>query len=194
MNRPASQSPLMDLDDFEELLADQPDDERWELIRGRVVRMMVGARWEHNLIIQNLSAGLNTRFRAQGSSCRTLTETFRLKEATLRSSLLPDVIVYCQPLPSGAASLNNPTILFEVMSEGTKRRDREEKWAVYRDLPSLMHYVLVERDFAHIETIDRIGETWGGFRIADGLAATLGLPAVGIEIPLTEIYADVIQA
>jgi hypothetical protein len=34
----------MDLDDFEHLLADQPDDEHWELIRGRVVRIFVGAR------------------------------------------------------------------------------------------------------------------------------------------------------
>ncbi|MET3693284.1 hypothetical protein ABID43_002831 [Methylobacterium goesingense] len=34
----------MALDDFEELLADKPRNERWELIGGRVVRMMVGAR------------------------------------------------------------------------------------------------------------------------------------------------------
>ena len=51
MNRPALKAPLMSLDDFEELLADAPEDERWELISGRVVRMMVGARWEHNRII-----------------------------------------------------------------------------------------------------------------------------------------------
>jgi hypothetical protein len=54
--------------------------------------------------------------------------------------------------------------------------------------------VLVERDFAHIETIDRIGETWSGFRIAKGMTASLDLPAVGIEIPLAEIYADVISS
>ena len=59
MNRPSLQFKPMSLDDFEELLADQPEDERWELIGGRVVRMMVGARWEHNRIINNLAAGLD---------------------------------------------------------------------------------------------------------------------------------------
>jgi hypothetical protein len=58
MNRPSPDHEYMALDDFEELLADKPADERWELIGGRVVRMMVGARWEHNYIIQNTSSGI----------------------------------------------------------------------------------------------------------------------------------------
>ena len=82
MNRPGLKPSLWSLEDFEEELADAPEDERWELIGGRIVRMMVGARWEHNRIINNLSGGLNQRFRALGSPCRTLTETFRIKEET----------------------------------------------------------------------------------------------------------------
>ncbi len=89
MSRPALEPQHMSLD-FEDLLADAPDDERWELISGRVVKMMVGARWEHNRIINNLSEGLNSRFRAAGSPCRTLTETFRMKHEASPSSFLPD--------------------------------------------------------------------------------------------------------
>lgn len=70
------------------------------------------------------------------------------------SAMLPDVMVHCGPLPSGATSMNDPTVLVEVMSEGSKARDRFEKWAVYQKLSSLRHYVLVERDRAHIETFD----------------------------------------
>ncbi len=54
MNSPSLKFKPMSLDDFEDLLADQPDDDRWELIGGRVVRMTIGARWEHNRIIGNL--------------------------------------------------------------------------------------------------------------------------------------------
>ncbi len=61
MNRPDWHFEYMSLDDFEELLADKPADEKWELIGGRVVRMMVGARWEHHLIAQNLAFGLRRR-------------------------------------------------------------------------------------------------------------------------------------
>ena len=50
----------MDFDDFEELLLDRPEHEKWELIGGRVIRGMVGARWEHNRIVANISSALLT--------------------------------------------------------------------------------------------------------------------------------------
>ncbi len=56
MNRPSSQYEYMSLDDFEELLADKPADEKWELLGGWVMRMMVGARWEHNRISRDVIA------------------------------------------------------------------------------------------------------------------------------------------
>ena len=40
MSRLDDQYGYMDLDDFEELLPDKPRDEKWELIGGRVVKMM----------------------------------------------------------------------------------------------------------------------------------------------------------
>ena len=193
MNRPAHQFTPMSLDDFDELLAEQPDDERWELINGRVIRMMVGARWEHNQIITNLNVALVNRFRADRRPCRTLVESFRMKLKAEHSSLLPDLMVYCTPLSAGATWMDTPTIIFEVLSEGTKRRDREDKWAVYQKLPSLRHYVLVDRDRPHVEIIDRGEEDWAGHRIADGLDARLALLSFGLDIPLSEIYADVLS-
>ncbi|PWB92801.1 Uma2 family endonuclease [Methylosinus sporium] len=192
MSRPSSQYEYMSLDDFEELLADKPANEKWELIGGRVVRMMVGARWEHHFIARNLAFGLMQRLRAKGSSCQVFQETFFLKEKAIDSAMLPDVMVHRGAMEPGATSLNDPTVLVEVMSEGSKARDRFEKWAVYQKLPSLRHYVLVERDRAHIETFDRAGADWVGVQILDGLEAELNLPAIGVSVPLAEIYRDVI--
>lgn len=193
MSRLSSQYEYMSLDDFEELLADKPADEKWELIGGRVVRMMVGARWEHHFIARNLAFGLMQRLRAKGSSCQVFQETFFMKEKAIDSAMLPDVMVHCGAMEPGATSLNDPTVLVEVMSEGSKARDRFEKWAVYQKLPSLRHYVLVERDRAHIETFDRLGEAWEGVRILDGLEAALDLPAIGVSVPLADIYRDVMS-
>jgi Uma2 family endonuclease len=192
VNRPSSQYEYMSLDDFEELLADKPADEKWELIGGRVVRMMVGARWEHHFVAQNLAFGLRQRLREKGSRCYVFAETFFMKEKAIDSATLPDVMVRCGAMEPGATSVNDPTVLVEVMSEGSKARDRFEKWAVYQKLPSLRHYVLVERDRAHIETFDRVGEAWSGVQILDGLEAELSLPAIEVSVPLAEIYRDVI--
>lgn len=60
----------MALDGFEERLADKPQNERWELIGGRVVRMMVGARWEHGRIVQNIATGLEAGFAPGGPPAR----------------------------------------------------------------------------------------------------------------------------
>ncbi|WP_020186392.1 Uma2 family endonuclease [Methylopila sp. 73B] len=193
MSRATADYDYMSFDDFEEFLADKPKNERWELIGGRVVKMTVSVRWEHNYIIQNLASGIRERLRAAGSPCRTLTETFYLKERELNASLLPDVLVHCGPLPPGATSVQTPVVLVEVMSNGTEARDRMAKWHVYQRIPSLMHYVLVVQDRAHIETLDRIDGVWRGLQVIDGLEAILPLPGIGVEVPLADIYRDVLN-
>ena len=122
------------------------------------------------------------------------TESFRLKEDALDSSLLPDVIVRCGPMAPGATSLNDPSILVEVLSDGSVGRDRVEKWRIYQRLLSLQHYVLVERDKPVIEVFDRAGEAWFKQRMIEGLDAALDLSALGVTIPLADIYRDVLSA
>jgi len=182
----------MALDDFEELLADKPADEKWELIGGRVIRMMVGARWEHKRIVQNITSAMLTTFRAKGSSCRPYDETFWLKEAPLDLAVFPDVMVRCGDLASGAASLSDPTVIVEVLSDGSSRRDRIEKWALYQTLPSLAHYALVSRDEARVEIMDRHDGEWTGLRLLSRADDLLAFPAVDFEMTLIEVYRDVL--
>ena len=182
----------MALDDFEELLADKPRNERWELIGGRVVRMMVGARWEHARIVQNIARRLGNQFDAAGGSCQVFTETFFMKSRALEAAMLPDVIVVCGDIAPGATSVDNPRVLFEVFSPGTEARDRFEKWQVSQRLPALQHYVLVARDRPHLEVYDRVNGVWRGFQVIEGLDGTLDLPAIGVTLSLREIYQRVL--
>lgn len=184
----------MDLDDFEELLADKPAHERWELIGGRVVRMMVGARWEHHVVIRNVALEIQQRLRARGQSCQVLTETFWLKERFMDLAVFPDVMVRCGPrLPPEASSINDPLVLVEVVSPGSEMRDRVEKDRLYRRLPSLMLYVLIDRDTPRIDVLDRDERSWS-LRTAEGLDAELDLPALGMSMPLADLYRDVLGA
>ncbi|MCJ2046550.1 Uma2 family endonuclease [Methylobacterium sp. J-078] len=193
MGNASAEFEMMDFDDFEELLADKPRNERWELIGGRVVRMMVGARWEHAQIVNNISRQLGNRFEDANSSCRAFTETFYMKSRPLDAAMLPDVLVVCGDLEPGATSIDNPCVLFEVLSPGTEARDRFEKWRVYQQLPALQHYVLVARDRAHLEVYDRTDGVWNGFRVLDGPDAILDLPAIGVSLPLRAIYRRVLD-
>lgn len=192
MSRPLADYEYVSFDDFEEMLADKPQNERWELIGGRVVRLMVGARWEHARIVGNIARGMDNRFVAAGSSCQTFTETFYMKERALVSQLLPDVMVVCGDLEPGATSTAQPVVLVEVLSVGSVGRDRYEKWHIYQQLATLRHYVLVEQNRPHMEVYDRVDGTWAGFRVLDGLDAVLTLPALDVAIPFAEIYRRVL--
>jgi Uma2 family endonuclease len=182
----------MDLDDFEELLADKPAHEKWELIGGRVVRMMVGARWQHNVITGNIADALRRQIRGRGAGCQVFTETFWLKERFMDLAVFPDIMVRCGPrLPQDATSINDPIVLIEVVSPGSEARDRVEKDGLYRRLPTLMHYVLVERDVAVVDVLDRIDDGWN-LRKLEGAEAVLELPSLTASMSLAEVYRDVL--
>jgi Uma2 family endonuclease len=192
MNPPPEKYEYMSLDDFEELLLDKAADEKWELIGGRVIRAMVGARWEHNRIVANVLSCLMNGLRSKGSACRPFAETFWLKQRFLDLAVFPDIMVRCGALPSDATSLEDPVVLFEVVSKGSVQRDRIEKWALYQRIPSLRHYVLVERDQIAIDLFDR---TEGGFLQHPRLSSVgeiLKLQAIDFEMPVAEIYRDVL--
>jgi Uma2 family endonuclease len=194
MNRASSQYEYMALDDFEELLADKPRDEKWELIGGRVVRMMVGARWEHNRIVANVASALLSQLRAKGSNSRPFSETFWLKERLIDLACFPDVMVRCGALSPDATSINDPVVLVEVVSKGSTQRDRWEKWTLYQRLPPLQHYVLIERDAMAVDVFDRVQ---GGFFERPRMSAKedlLRLPPIDFEMTLGEIYRDVIES
>lgn len=188
-----SQFEYMKFDDFEELLLDKPADERWELINGRVIRGMVGARWEHNIVCQNIAFALRSHFKATKRPCRVFQETFYVKRRETDFAVLPDVVVRCGPMEPGATSVSDPVAVFEVLSPGTEGRDRYEKWNGYKQLPSLQYYALVARDTPRIELKTRAGDIWQAEDL-EGLDRTLRLPSLDFEIGLAEVYEDVISA
>jgi len=155
--------------------------------------MMVGARWEHGRIVQNIASHLHQGFRAKGSSWQTFAETFYMKSRPLDAALLPDVLVVCGGIEAGTTSVDNPTVLIEVLSPGTEARDRLEKWRIYQQLPALQHYVLVARDRPHVEVYDRVDGAWSGFRVVEGMDATLELSAIQASLPLGEAYWGVFE-
>jgi len=193
MRDPAPRFEYMSLDDFEELLLDKPENEKWELIGGRVIRGMVGARWEHKQIVLNLTLAINNHLRARKPGCRAYDESFWLKEKSLELGVFPDILVFCSRLEPGQDSINDPLILIEVVSKGSEARDRVEKWGMYQKLPSLQNYVMVSRDKVYVELFSRQDADWRGYEAHDSLDATLKLSAIDFKIELADIYWDVFK-
>jgi Uma2 family endonuclease len=106
----------------------------------------------------------------------------------------PDIVVVCgepQLEDSAFDTLLNPTLVLEVLSESTEKRDRGEKFDGYRTIAALQTYVLVAQDSPRVEIYTRHADGAWRYEAAVGLEAELELSSVGCRLRLTDIYERV---
>jgi Uma2 family endonuclease len=170
---------LADVDDF--LAWVQGQRERYEFVGGRLI-MMAGGSEDHNDIQVNLLAALKRRLR--GGPCKPNGSDLlvRIDERTGR---FPDASVTCGR--EGRNYVTMPVAIFEILSPATELADRTEKRRDYQRLASLRHYVLIAQDAPRIEAYTRDKRSWR-FVELEGIGAVLALEALGIELPLAEVY------
>jgi Uma2 family endonuclease len=102
----------------------------------------------------------------------------------------PDGSVICGPKVSGAAeTLSNPIVIVEVLSDSTRNYDRGEKFDLYRSIPALRHYLLIEQNFHHVEH-RRLESEWST-EIVDSPDGIVHLDNVGVDLPMAAIYEGV---
>ncbi|MBC7528838.1 MAG: Uma2 family endonuclease, partial [Chthonomonadaceae bacterium] len=107
----------------------------------------------------------------------------------------PDLTVVCgKPLyenGEGLEQLTNPSVVFEILSDSTKDRDREIKLHCYKTIPSLLHYVLISQTPPLVEVYSRTKENrWKHYSVQE-LTETLNLENVGITLSLSKIYEQI---
>jgi Uma2 family endonuclease len=100
----------------------------------------------------------------------------------------PDAVISCVPQSDSELIIENPVVVFEVLSDSTSRTDRIEKVREYQATPSIQRYVILEQDSIGATVFERRHETWAASTLTEG--DHLSMPEIGIEIPLTELYAD----
>jgi Uma2 family endonuclease len=78
--------------------------------------------------------------------------------------------------------------LLEILSPSTKSYDRGQKFRLYRDIPTLREYILIDTETIRIEAF-RINDK-GHWELEEykDISETLRIPTVGIDIALSEIY------
>ena len=152
---------------------------------------MSGAHPTHNLICNNIGAELRQALRSRG--CRTYTSDQRVMLLTGRY-VYPDVVAACEPSElseDNPPALVNPTLVVEVTSPSTAKRDRDEKLARYTNLPSLLAYWIVEQDEPRITQFSRREDDVWALQHVRGLDATIREPRLELALALAEIYAQV---
>lgn len=170
----------------EYLRLEEGSDAKHEFAAGRVFAM-AGGTVEHGRLAMEVAYQL--RGQLEGRPCRVLSSDVRVRVAATDRSTYPDVTVVCGEVERAAddgEAVVNPAVVVEVLSEGTERADRGEKWAHYRRLPSLSWYVLVSQSEQRIEGYRRQGDVWV-FEEA-GPAGRLLHPSLDLALEVDALY------
>ncbi len=171
------------------LAAEETAEVRSEFLNG-LVYAMAGTSMGHNAVAGNIFAGLHQRLRT--GHCRPFFADIkvRVSAGTDERYYYPDVGVTCREVTGAESIEEEPTVLFEVLSDSTRRVDTGEKRDGYLKIPSLRAYVLVEPRKIEVTVYRRTESGWHG-EVLDDVSAILRLPDIDCELPLAEIYAGV---
>ena len=162
--------------------------QKHEYYRGELFAM-AGASVRHNVIAKNLMIGIGMRL--QGKQCQPYGSDLRIHIPENTLFTYPDISIICRDVIEEETSDDytiEPTVIIEILLPSTKSYDRGEKFGLYRDVPTLKAYILIDSESITIEAF-RIN-TSGHWELEEykSLNEILAITAVDLAIPLHDIY------
>ena len=169
---------------------DWPDDERWEIIRGKPYAMSPAPRRVHQDLLLELSAQLATQLR--GKECRPYVAPFDvrfpepLEELDKSSTVVqPDVTIFCdRGKLDERGAVGAPTFIAEILSPSTRRKDRSEKLDLY-EAHGVQEYWIVDPELRSVEVwlLDEQGKYGEPELLApEGTKELTSVPDVAIDL------------
>jgi len=178
----------MTVEEFYAFTDTRPDNEKWELIDGEPI-LNASPSPIHQWILGNLLVALRTRARDLRANWAVL-PGLGLRVSDINRPE-PDALI----IPRSGSSTDalgrdrsDVIVAFEILSPSTEHRDLHWKRTAYTSLPSLTHYVVIAQDTIEVVVFGR--DMGFAERRLRSLDEALDLPALGISVPLSEIYDD----
>lgn len=176
----------------EYLETERLSDVKHEYFQGEIFAMS-GASDAHNVISVNCTSDL--RFKLKGKKCRPYGSDMRMNIPENTLYTYPDLSVYCgdlETLDENHDTAKKPVVIIEILSKSTRNYDQGEKFALYRQIPSLKEYILIDSEkvkvIHHIKT-DVLSWTFTEYI---SINDSFEIKCLEIEMNLLEIYEDVI--
>jgi Uma2 family endonuclease len=162
-----------------------------EYFRGEIF-MMAGGTPNHNRIKENLSIEIGVTLKKR-KSFRSYSSDQRIHIPENSLYTYPDVVVVCgsnQYADKDKNTITNPTIIIEVVSQGSGAYDRGDKFRLYRDIDSLQEYVLVNSLHVGIEVYRRTEDNhWLLAEDAYKLTDSVTIASIEATLLLSDLYA-----
>jgi Uma2 family endonuclease len=184
MSTVVQHAPLVSPDDY--LLGETSAANKHEYLNGTVYSM-AGRTARHSAICVRLLGLLYSRLRGTGSQPFNSDLLLRIKTGADLRFYYPDAMIHCGSLDSDARVIDNPSVVFEILSESTERIDTGEKRMAYLTIPSLEAYVIVDPDVREVTVWRQQAGQWAPQRYTASDAA-LEFASASCALTVGEIY------
>jgi Uma2 family endonuclease len=172
-------------------LRERDPSHRYEYIDGYIY-MMSGGRPRHSAIGSNLNRIIGNHL--LNSPCVTHDSDACVMVAAERY-VCPDLTVSCDPRDSDENDdedkltvLQYPCLVIEVLSQSTKSFDRGAKFELYKDVPTIQEYVVIETKAPPKVLVYRREQIdFWTIRILN-LDSKIELTSIGLRFPVADIY------
>ena len=162
-----------------------------EYLHGEIFAM-TGASRRHNLISINIVSALEQQLRSK--PCELYANDMRVKVAAAGLYTYPDLAVVCgEPKFEDGFfdTLQNPTLLIEILSKSTERYDRIAKSDYYRTLDSLAEHLLVAQEEYRVEQYTRQPDGPWVLTETSSLEGVVELRSIDCSLALIDVYRKV---
>ncbi|WP_231427673.1 MULTISPECIES: Uma2 family endonuclease [Pedobacter] len=171
----------------EYLEMEKASQEKHEYFQGEIFSM-AGASTNHNEIFTNLFLEIGALL---GKPCRPYGSDLRMQITANGLFTYPDISIYCNGLNHSDIdneSFIEPTLIIEILSPSTKDYDRGHKFDLYKDIPTLKEYILIDSEAISVEAFYLNGKQNWELIEYKKIDEAVKFVSMGFEVPLNEIY------
>lgn len=150
---------------------------------------MAGAGKRDNVIFKNLFGEL--AYRLKGNSCQPYGSYLRVHIPENTLFTYPDISIFGKDIldtEDGTESVVQPSVIIEILSESTKHYDRGTKFKLYRDIPTLKEYILIDSEAVNVEVFRLSANGHWQLEEYKKQEDLLQIQTVSFEISLADIY------
>lgn len=162
--------------------------EKHEYYNGEIFAM-AGAGNRQNIISINIIVSLGNSLK--GKNCQPFGSDMRIHIPQNTLFTYPDISVICGDIVNPAEdenSVTNPIVIFEILSPSKRNYGRGVKFMLYRAIPTLKEYILIEAESIHVEQFAINKENLWQLKEFSGEEDELFIDALGIKLSLSDIY------
>jgi Uma2 family endonuclease len=165
--------------------------EKHEYFQGEVFAM-AGAGTDHNIIFSNVFIGLGSLLK--GKPCKPFGSDMRvyIPENTLYT--YPDISIFCNAINHSSKdedTLISPSVIIEILSPSTKNYDMGGKFMLYRDIPTLKEYLMIDSASFRVQVFAVNQQNHWELTECKAIQDSLFIPSLEIKLPLKEVYEGV---